>query len=86
MDTGRDKSDCQCVLKMKWHANQAQWNEVDHTEVIHDNLDPNWTHHFDVIYNFGQKLELRFEVNDMDADGTSNEIGAVEVSLADLVK
>lgn len=53
LDQGRDKSDTQVVLKMKWHANQKNWSEVDHTEVIHDNLDPKWAHHFDVIFNFG---------------------------------
>ena len=54
LDQGRDKSDTQTILKMKWHANQTDWLEVDHTEVIHDNLNPNYTHHFEIIYNFGQ--------------------------------
>lgn len=86
MDTGRDKSDTQCVLYMKWHANQQDWSEVDHTEVIHDNLDPAYSHHFDVIYNFGQMLMLKFEINDLDSNGTVNQIGFVEVSLAELLK
>ena len=53
LDVGRDKSDTQVILKMKWHANQTDWLEVDHTEVIHDNLNPNYSHHFEIIYNFG---------------------------------
>lgn len=60
----RDKSDCQVVLKMKWQPKQPEWFEVDHTEVIHDSLDPKWKHHFDVVFNFGQQVLLRFEVID----------------------
>ena len=53
LDTGRDKSDCQVILKMKWLSTQLEWSEVDRTEIIHDNLDPTWKSHFDVVYNFG---------------------------------
>lgn len=70
LDTGRDKSDCQAVLKMKWHQGQDRWFSVDHTEVIHDNLSPRWQHSFEVVYNFGQQVMLYFEINDMNADGT----------------
>ena len=86
LDQGRDKSDTQVVLKMKWHANQKNWSEVDHTEVIHDNLSPSWSHHFDVIFNFGQNLALRFEINDLDSDGSQKMIGYIETTLTDLVK
>lgn len=34
LDSGRDKSDCQVVLKMKWLSTQTEWSEVDRTEVI----------------------------------------------------
>ena len=60
--------------------------EVDHTEVIHDNLSPNYTHHFEVIYNFGQQCKLRFEIVDLDADGSIQLIGAHECTLVDLVR
>ena len=86
LDEGRDKSDTQTILKMKWHANQADWLEVDHTEVIHDNLNPNYAHHFEVIYNFGQQCQLRFEVVDLDSDGTVQPIGGHECTLVDLVR
>lgn len=49
---------------MKWNGSQNDWLEVDHTETCFDNLDPNWEHCFQVIYNFGQTLYLRFEVYD----------------------
>jgi Ca2+-dependent lipid-binding protein len=82
----RDKSDCQVVLKMKWLPNQKNWQQIDHTEVIHDNLDPKWQHHFDVVFNFGQTVNLRFEVVDANADGTSELIGYHECTLAEVVK
>jgi len=42
LDSGRDKSDCQVILKMKWLSTQPEWSEVDRTEVIQDNLNPHW--------------------------------------------
>lgn len=49
-------------------------------------MDPNWSHYFSVVYNFGQNLKLRFEVNDMDADGSAELVGVYETTLTDLVK
>ena len=86
MDVGRDKSDTQVVLKMKWSQKQTEWSEVDHTEVVHDNLDPNYEHSFDLVLNFGQEVRLRFEVVDLDSDGSTEQIGYIEVTLADLLK
>ena len=54
LDQGRDKSDSQVTMKMKWQPDQTTWTEVDHTEVVVDNLNPNYEHHFDIVYNFGQ--------------------------------
>ncbi len=54
---------------MKWKPNQQDWIEIDRTEVIADSLDPKYSKHFDVIYNFGQMVQLRFLVNDVDSDG-----------------
>ena len=71
---------------MKWMSDQAEWTEVDHTEVVHDNLDPRYEHHFDVVFNFGQKVHLRFECNDCNADGKVQNIGSCEIDLAELVK
>jgi len=81
LDSGRDKSDCQVILKMKWLSTQVDWSEVDRTEVIQDNLNPDWQNHFDVVSNFGQVLSLRFEVVDADSDGTNEEIGFYETTL-----
>ena len=59
---------------------------MDHTETCFDNLDPNWEHCFNVIFNFGQTLHLRFEVFDKDPKGANELIGFHETTLADIVK
>jgi len=71
---------------MKWSAGQKDWLEVDQTEVVYDNLDPEWNHKFSVVLNFGQILHLRLEVLDHDTDGSSQLIGFVETTLAELIK
>jgi hypothetical protein len=38
---------------MIWKHNQVEWEEVDFTEVINDNLDPNYKEQFELIFNFG---------------------------------
>jgi len=52
-DKGRDKSDTQVTLKMKWQPDQKTWTEIDHTEIVIDNLDPKYEHHFEIVFNFG---------------------------------
>jgi hypothetical protein len=86
LDVGRDKSDTFCILKMKWQRDQIEWLEVDQTEVQFDSLDPNWEHRFQVVFNLGQVLLLRFEVWDQDTSGKKELIGYIETSLADLLK
>merc|ERR1719469_1671761 len=86
MDQDRDKSDCQVVLKMKWLSTQQDWSEVDRTEVIMDNLNPDWQSHFDVVFNFGQALHLRFEVVDANSDGSFSMVGYTETTLSALIR
>ncbi len=69
LDGLRDKSDSQCTLLMKWKRDQREWQEIDHTEVKHDDLSPAFVHHFNVIFNFGQKCLLKFMVHDVDSNG-----------------
>ena len=71
---------------MKWRSDQTEWQEIDRTEVIPDNLNPNYARCFNVIFNFGQIVMLQFVVRDVDSDGTSKVIGSCEVKLSDLVK
>lgn len=86
LDKGRDKSDYFCLLKMKWQQGQADWLEVDQTEVVFDSLDPKWEHCFSVVFNLGQVLHLRFEVYDQDQGGQKQLVGAHETTLTDLMK
>lgn len=65
----RDKSDTQVVLKMKWMKDQKDWVKVDQTEVVVDSLNPSYEHHFDVVYNFGNLVQLRFEVVEINQGG-----------------
>ena len=71
---------------MKWQGSQQEWHEVDHTETIYDNLDPDWTHRFNVIFNFGQTLHLKFDVFDQDDNKPPELIGSHETTLAELVR
>lgn len=65
----RDLSDTQVVLKMKWMKDQKDWVQVDQTEVVADNLNPIYDHHFEVVYNFGSLVMLKFEVNNINSNG-----------------
>ena len=71
---------------MKWLSTQSEWSEVDRTEVIQDNLNPVWQSHFDVVFNFGQNLHLRFEVVDANPDGSFDTVGFTETVLSELIK
>ena len=84
MDGFRDKSDTQVSLFMKWKANQLEWHKVDSSEVIFDNLDPVFTHNFNVIHNLGQIVQLKFSVDDIDHKDKTL-IGEVVVSLTNLI-
>ena len=75
MDQGRDLSDTQVIMYSKTREGQEDWLEEDRTEVVLDNLNPDWLHKFPVTFNFGQKCDLKFEVVDVNADGSTDLIG-----------
>ena len=54
---------------MKWMKDQKDWVQVDQTEVVADNLNPIYDHHFEVVYNFGSLVMLKFEVNNINSNG-----------------
>lgn len=54
LDGIRDKSDTQVTLFMKWRQDQSEWTEVDSTEVVPDDLNPNYSRSFAIVHNFGQ--------------------------------
>lgn len=86
LDGIRDKSDCQVSLFMKWKESQNEWQFVDSTEIIYDNLNPRFARQFNVVYNLGQIVKLRFEVDDIDKNSTKTLIGAAELNLATLIQ
>jgi hypothetical protein len=54
-------SDPQCTLKTKaCYLDYPPWIERGETEVIDNNLNPEWIKHFTVKYNFTKDEELYF--------------------------
>lgn len=76
------KSDPFCIVKMRDH--RGFFVEVGNTEIIDDNLNPEWVKKVVVDYSFETEQELRFEVWDYDPDG-QDFLGEFETSLAEIV-
>lgn len=78
------KSDPYCVVHMKepW---QDKFFEIGRTEVIADNLNPEWVKKFLVNYNFETIQKMRFVVWDEDINGKDDLLGMYETTLADIV-
>lgn len=78
------KSDPYCVVHMKepW---QDKFFELGRTEVIQDNLNPEWLKKFLINYNFETIQKLRFIVWDEDVSGKDDLLGMYETTLADIV-
>ncbi|RWS30816.1 copine-5-like isoform X4 [Leptotrombidium deliense] len=77
------KSDPQVVVYMK-DSFGDQYYEVGKTEVIYDNLNPNFIKKFIVNYNFEVVQQMKFEVWDIDMSGRDF-LGHCETTLADIV-
>jgi len=60
--------------------------QVDQTEVVADNLNPSYEHHFEVVYNFGSLVSLKFECNNINANGKNQLIGECEITVPELVR
>jgi len=48
-------------------------------------LNPRFARHFNVIFNLGQIVDLKFDVDDIDKDSKKTLIGTAEISLATLI-
>ncbi len=79
-------SDPQCILKVK-EANNAYavQKNVGETEVIDNNLNPVWTKHFNVVYQFNRDRELLFQVYNFNDKTSRDLIGEAECRLTDIV-
>ena len=79
-------SDPQCTLKVK-EANNAYavQKTVGETEVIDNNLNPVWTKHFAVVYQFNRDRELFFQVWNFNHKTSRDLIGEAECRLTDIM-
>lgn len=77
------KSDPYCIVYMK-ESWQDKYFEIGRTEVIDDNLNPEWVKKFVLNYNFEVVQKLKFEVWDLDPNG-QDFLGRFETTLADIV-
>lgn len=77
------KSDPFCVIWMK-ESWQERYFEIGRTEVIDDNLNPEWVKSLVLNYNFETVQKLKFEVWDLDVNG-QDFLGRFETTLADIV-
>lgn len=89
------KSDPYVVMKMKRKLvgknvdssrSDGLWMEVGRTNVIQDNLNPNFIESFIVNYKFEEYQPVLFEVYDYDSPTRSTLLGKAECSLGEIVK
>lgn len=82
------KSDPMCVMFVKEGTNN-EWHEYGRTEVIWNNLNPDFAKKFVIDYYFEERQELKFEIYDIDCDSPSlhkhDFLGRMEVSLGEIV-
>ena len=77
------KSDPFCIVSMRdsW---QDKFYEIGRTEIIQDNLNPEWVKKFVINYNFETVQRLKFEVWDVDPNG-KDFLGELDITLAEIV-
>ncbi|CAD8190196.1 unnamed protein product [Paramecium octaurelia] len=80
MDTF-SKSDPYVIMYVK---RNNQWSEVGRTEIIKDNLNPNFSKSFIIEYYFECQQPLKFICNDDDGHGQYDFIGSAETTLANI--
>jgi len=82
------KSDPLCILYMKGKG-QDDFIEVDRTEMIENNHNPQWIKKFEIDYRFEEKQLLRFCVYDWDNDSNKpskqDSLGSIECSLGEIM-
>jgi Ca2+-dependent lipid-binding protein len=78
------KSDPQCVVYIKDSKN-LHYTEIGKTEMINNNLNPDFTTSFTINYFFEREQILKFEVYDIDFNGGQELIGVWETSISKIV-
>lgn len=78
------KSDPQVRLFIK-EGPSAQWKKLGETEVIENNLNPDWKTTIKLFYQFEVNQTVRIEVSDSDGKSDGELIGQVETSVGSMV-
>lgn len=65
-------------------SKQKNYTQIGQTEVIHNNLNPDFTKHFTVDYFFEKEQFVKFDVYDVD-NVKNDYIGFVEVTVGKLM-
>jgi copine 5/8/9 len=82
------KSDPMCVLYVKQFASEA-WREYGRSEVIWDNLNPDFVKKFVMDYFFEESQKLKFELYDVDSESPDlrkhDFLGSMECTLGEVV-
>lgn len=75
-------SDPQCTLKSRpTTIDYAPFKLVGETEVIDNNLNPQWIKHFNIAYEFHKDKELQFQVWNYNTANDKDLIGETIVKL-----
>jgi len=77
------KSDPQVIMYVQ--NDRKQWLAYGKTELIMDNLNPDFATYFTIAYQFEKHQRLRFEVIDVDPVDTSEFIGSIETSMGQIM-
>ncbi|CDW59310.1 copine 8 [Trichuris trichiura] len=76
-----------CVMFKQ--SEQGNWQEAERSEVMRNNLNPDFVHKFTIDYEFEARQSLKFEIYDVDSACAKLEkhdfLGRVECTLAELV-
>ena len=61
------------------------WALVDKTEVIQNNLNPDFKKSFLLLFQFEKQQKLRFEMVDIDLGDKHNKLGVIETTLGKIM-
>lgn len=65
------KSDPMCVVYTR-NSGTDFWQEIKRTEIIYNNLNPDFTTKIEMEYRFEESQYLKFEVYDIDSKNVTN--------------
>jgi len=77
------KSDPQVTMFVQ--NDKKKWLPYGKTELIMDNLNPDFATYLTIAYQFEKHQRLRFEVIDVDPADTNEFIGSIETSMGQIM-